>query len=252
LYSLLEKVMPRAVLKAVKATLLARGVLECDRVASPGKAFGYRLTAGYQDTRKLTCADDKLSRKIAVAYQAEERALQPVHRALLESLRRVKIDEARAEAIIGTLKPRPKKRKVPETVAQYRQRLREHAKAVAAGDHYLKCDRFGRVHTLLTSLKKDLLPCLYVEGEGGARVPLVALDLANSQPLFTALVAFRYYGGGKDARRRLLNTTFTEGAKDPYRGAQTRFGKAAAGRDRVCDSSSSAQRASHQYQTTNN
>jgi hypothetical protein len=75
---------------------------------------------------------------------------------------------------------------------------------------HLTVDRFGRVHTPITSLAKELRPCLSVAGES-----LVGLDLRNSQPLIAGICARQFYRS-KDARQRMLQRTF-DNDHDPYR-----------------------------------
>src|SRR5262249_29843365 len=84
-YRLLEKVIPRTVLAAVKTTLTDRGVIECDGVVRKGKALGYRLTAEYQETHAVVCPDAALNGRMWRAYAAEDRKLPQEHRWLLET-----------------------------------------------------------------------------------------------------------------------------------------------------------------------
>jgi hypothetical protein len=94
-------------------------------------------------------------------------------------------------------------------VREYRDALGGLSRRLAAGDHVLTCDRFGRVHTLLTRLHRDLRGCLSVNGE-----PLAGWDLKNSQPLFAGLLAC-WFVRSKDARYRLGRATFAD-AGNPY------------------------------------
>lgn len=56
-------------------------------------------------------------------------------------------------------------------------------------DFYINRDLYGnRIHTNITSLKRELRKCLIVDGE-----PLVELDIANSQPFFFSMVLKEFY-----------------------------------------------------------
>jgi hypothetical protein len=96
------------------------------------------------------------------------------------------------------------------TAAEYRRRCREYCRRVADGEHWFSCDAFGRVHTPLTALPKELRRCLSVNGQR-----LVGLDRKNSQPLLLGVFARQYYRKSRMGRSRLLNKSFG-GRKSPY------------------------------------
>jgi hypothetical protein len=224
---LLARVIPGGVLKKVKRLLLDRGVIECDREVVIGrKSLGYRLTPDYRQTRRVFCPDEDLNRKIARVYTREARTLQAVHLWLRENFGRLGIDMDRAAAIIAGLKPRTKGRKNPQTLGEYRLQRTELCQRIAGGDHFLTPDDYGRVHTLLTCLHKALRGCLFVRGPHGERLPLVNIDLRNSQPLILGILARQYYGKSQRARDRLQNVRFG-GKKNPYHAADQKLPRGA-------------------------
>jgi hypothetical protein len=211
----LRRVMTQALLPEVKRLLLDRGVIECDGVFRAGsKCLGYRLTPAYRKTERVVCTDDAYSRKIQEVYAREGKGLQAVHGWLRGNLGRLEMDPGKAGRVLATLRPR--RRGV--STAEYRLMLAEQCRRIAHKDHFLEVDDYGRVHTLVTSLKRELRACLGVRDEDGALQPLVGLDLANSQPLIAGVVALRYHGGSSTSRGRLLKASYGEGT-NPYHAA---------------------------------
>lgn len=235
-------------------------VIEVDEYVGAGRSRGYRLLPPYDETRRLVCTDPGVNQQVW-KLMAGQPKLHEVHRWLERKLPALELDWGRAVEVIETLEPdefgpatpeeaadadararrrharavrradargkphpRPPRpvRAVPraEQVAEYRRHLRERAKMLADGEHYFtRCD-FGRVHTPVTSLPKALRPCLSVGGK-----PLVGLDLKNSQPLFLALLAVRWYQGKARERDRvraaLIDAEFGPGV-DPHAGRPPR------------------------------
>src|SRR5262249_49452664 len=100
-----------------------------------------------------------------------------VHRHLLQYLRRVEIDYPSAlDALLGDEDFEP----ANETAIQF---LRDRA------FFFHVCD-YGRVHTNLTNLKSRMRPFLSYRG-----MPLVNLDIRNSQPLIFSILLRRRYAG---------------------------------------------------------
>jgi hypothetical protein len=210
-WNLLRKIIPEQKLKRVKKVLFDLKVIECDGIADRGKAFGYRFGEGCHRVRTVLCDDEEFSAKFRRVYAQEERDWQPIHRALKADLDRVAIDVEKAHAIISTLKPKRKRRKVPYSTAEYRQALLDHVAVIAEGDygHQLVVDKYGRFHHPFVSLKKRLLGCLSVDGK-----PIHWWDISNAQLLFLGVLARIYCGGTRQAKGRLRTRTF--GTKDPY------------------------------------
>jgi hypothetical protein len=170
------------------------------------KSYGYRLAAAYLTVRRTVCTDPELNRKIWRYEQERDRALLPVHCWLRGHLGLLKFDAARARRIVATMHPDPDSEL---TLEEYQCALAGICHRMAAGDHWLVCDPYGRVHTPVTSLPRQLRCCLSVAGE-----PLVGWDVKNSQPLMAALLACRFVRS-KDARHRLGRATFA-GMGNPY------------------------------------
>ena len=129
-----------------------------------------------------------------------------MHRWLKAKLNLLDFDQERARLIVASLEPEPGS---GLTAEGYRLDLLDHCLRLANGDGWFTVDAYGRVHTPLTSLHRELRCCLSVGGQ-----PLAAWDLKNSQPLMAGLLARRFYGSA-DARKRLQSCTFAD-RKRPY------------------------------------
>jgi len=79
---------------------------------------------------------------------------------------------------------------------------------IAAKEWSFSVCRYGRVHTDLTQCSKEVRPALRVDGQ-----PLVEIDIANSQPLFLALLLINYR---KNGNKTFAYVTFPERKSDPY------------------------------------
>jgi hypothetical protein len=214
----LRKVVPAQLWSRVRDTLVGAGVVEWDKTFDKGKCQGYRLRPEYRQTRRVACTNDALSRKIAAVYAADDRKLLPVHRWLVGNLARLEVDTGRAEAIIDTLKPRGS----GLAVAEHRQRVRDQVTMLANGDYRCTVCRFGRFHTPITRLPRELRCCLSAGG-----TPLVNVDLANSQPLIFGVLARDWLAGTASARHRLRHMPFK--ADNPYGASHRRLGGPGAG-----------------------
>jgi hypothetical protein len=223
-YAYLEQFIPRAVLKRVKETLTARGVLLCDGIAIRGeKAFGYRIAEPYRGTRQIFSACDRVNRRLAAAVARRQKGFQPVHAALLDCLRRVRIDAPAALREIARMRLRRKPRstapgQAPYTLQTYREDLGRCVKVIAAGADELTVDDYGRVHTPVTRLKRELARHLYFEGADGGREPVVWIDASCCQPLLIGFLARHYWSSSRDTRSRLCERTYGNG--NPYRASE--------------------------------
>ncbi|HEV3383921.1 MAG TPA: hypothetical protein VG097_03855 [Gemmata sp.] len=170
------------------------------------KSRGYRLARDYRRVRRIICTDEKLNRKIRVLSLRQDAKLLPVHYWLKSHFVRLHFDGERAASIIATLTPDDD---CKLEVEEYRLMLTGYCQRIADGEHRLSCDRFGRVHTHITSLKKELRSCLSVDGQ-----PIVGWDLANSQPLIAGLLARRFCRS-PSVQSRMSNATFKD-ENNPY------------------------------------
>lgn len=204
------KIIPPTVWPALRTRLEAMGIIEVDNHYVHGgrrpQAMGYRVTPGYHNTKRIECSDPVLARRIKRAYAADSVPWRPIHHHLRAQLDRVEIDLEKAERIITTMQPdNPEK----ITLTDYRHTLNGHAARIANGDHWLTVDRYGRVHTAITSLARELRPCLSIDGKR-----LVGYDLANSQPLIVGIVARQYHASRSTAKRLCGRTYQLKG--NPY------------------------------------
>jgi hypothetical protein len=202
----LLRVIPTKDFKPLKEALVKAGVLEVNPTECWGRCNGYRITEPFRKTYRVVCPDAMINRKIYVAYN-DGIGLLPVHRWLEGKLAQLSFDLDAARAILATMKPKRKRRQERLTPAEYRQRLAHQAEMLANGDVWLVADAYGRVHTPITSLPRELRKCLKVNGS-----PLVNIDLRNSQPLFLGLMAVEWSKGSKYVKSRLRSRKFPKPA----------------------------------------
>jgi hypothetical protein len=205
----LVKVIPSRALQEIRYRLTnnegkdgdsVEPVVLWDRTAIWGKkAFGFKLSPAYRSVRRMVCTNPELNKKIEKLASEESKALLPVHRWLREKLDLLDYDTQKAHSIIATLSPDDDSTLSPK---EYRRQRMDYWEKLAAREHFLVCDPYGRVHTPITALEKDLRPCLSVQGKH-----LVGLDLKNSQPLMAGLAARRFCTD-RLARSRMMNATF--------------------------------------------
>lgn len=206
-WKLLTRVIPREMWTEIRRKLTfyeAYPTVVERRASGLGRCRGYRLAEEFRETRRIVCTDARINRRVAKVYSTEPQQ-QPVHRWLKAKLDLVRFDMELADSILHTLRPTGRKMAATE----YRRRLRDYCTRLANGDHTFSVDVYGRVHTLITDLKRELRRCLSVNGQH-----LVNIDLANSQPLFLGILARQYLAGGRH-RKRLLARTFA-GTGPPY------------------------------------
>jgi hypothetical protein len=211
----LAKVVPSALIKDIRQQLVEDRVIECDGLTERGrKSLGYRLTDDYRSAQLITCTDPHYADKIYRTRDQAGQTLQPVHRWIARNLDRIRIDLERAQEIIKSLK-KPKHSKGYST-AKYRLDLQNDCQAFADSTRprLQTIDKYGRVHTSVVSLKRELRNALYVV-EKGKRQQLYMIDISNSQPLIAGIIARRFYDGTRMSRSRLLNHKFTN-ADNPY------------------------------------
>jgi hypothetical protein len=222
-YAYLVKVIPRKVWRELRAYLegLKRipdsdppgkyypKVIDCPGREQEGTCYGYRLTPDYRKTHRIVCTDNTLNRRIQKLYAREAGNPAPVHGWLRGKFDFLDFDLGEARLIIDKLKPRRNSRGPKLDVAAYRQLLSEYCQRIADREFWFNSDKFGRVHTPVTALKRELRCCLSVKGQ-----PVVGIDLANSQPLLLGVFGRQYFAH-RMARSRFLNKSF-DGRQSPY------------------------------------
>jgi hypothetical protein len=212
----LIRVIPERVWKELRTLLLNLGVIDWDRTALKGeKCYYYRVTPKYRTMKQGQCTDQALCRKVHRLRAREYNDLQEVHRQLWRlGLDRTYIDAEQANSLIATWQSPTG----AETDENYRERLGQQVKRIADRNYTLLVDDYGRVHTPITNLKKELRSCLYTLNNDGKRAPIAWLDVRNSQPLFLYVVCLHYLAGTREERYRMRTLVFD--GKDPYRKAQ--------------------------------
>ena len=202
------RVIPQEIFHPIRRRLVGRGIVEFDATWVPDtRCQGYRLADAYRKTKRIVCRNKELAERIQKLYTAERGPCLPVHRWLESKLDLLTFDWERAQEVIAKMQPDDDS---SLAVEEYRQAVAEACQRLAHADHWFHCDDYGRCHTPVTNLPKELRCCLSVDGQ-----PLVNLDLANSQPLMAGIVAAEYYGSKRKAAR-LLARRF--GGKNPYCG----------------------------------
>jgi hypothetical protein len=166
------------VYQQVRSSLIESGAIVCDnRYIEGEKSLGYKLGPEWSDMRqhKVAILNRKLANKIRANRQDWSKTPEGVHRHLLNCLRCVEIDyPAALDMLLGSdFEPSD------ETAIQL-IRDREF--------FFHVCD-YGRVHTNLTNLKSSMRPFLSYRG-----MPLVNLDIRNSQPLIFSILLMQHYG----------------------------------------------------------
>src|SRR5262249_2528382 len=112
----------------------------------------------------------------------------------------------------ATLKPehrRTKRHPQRPTVREHRMQRDDYCRLLAGLPWALTPDEYGRLHSPLTRLERELRDCLTLAGE-----PLTRTDLKNSQPLIMGMMAGDWLTGTKQARGRLCHRQFI--VKNPY------------------------------------
>ncbi|MDE2095612.1 MAG: hypothetical protein KGL39_00015 [Patescibacteria group bacterium] len=212
-YQLITKVIPRNLWPQIKNICLRSGIVESDHKTIPNKkSLGYRIARTSQVTHKVICNNPTTVQRIQKFYDSQNRIKAPIHRWLESKLLFLEFDLDQAIEIIQKLKPRKFKslHDKKTEICKYREKRIEYAKTLNDKQHYLIPDSFGRVHTLITALERELRCCLSVNGQA-----LINIDLANSQPLLLGIFARQYFRN-KKSRYRFLNKHFTQNKSPSY------------------------------------
>lgn len=197
----------------VRYALLDQGVIECDGKWYRGcKSLGYRLAGPYRGEFQRV----KIHKPALIAKMLRHRikredkpvpesTLEAVHRHLLASLRRVKIDTTRAYQMVDAMPEEPSTVSSPvpsspsctrgkprrlgsrgrcKMVNAYRKAInRITVEQISHGEFDYAICRQGRVHTPITRLFTAARACLSIDGK-----PLVSIDIVNSQLIFFTLL----------------------------------------------------------------
>jgi len=176
----LQRIVGRHNWEHVKHLAVGNGVVECNESYFAGtRAKGYRMSAAYaEDTWGLReVADNRLLWRLQRWWTERERAewksiesnpmlVSPeVCKFLYRELQRCGL---RDDAPVDQFAP-----EVAVAVDKIRR-----------GDWFFHRDQFGRIHTNLSNIKRELRRFLLVDGQR-----LVNVDIANSQPLFIGMAS---------------------------------------------------------------
>jgi hypothetical protein len=258
LYEIMERIIPRPVLKETRKALVLHKVIAIDETFVIGKmAFGYKLLPPFdEDVQPWTCTDEALNEAIARDRARAEALLNAVQKWLRGNLARAEFCLETAREIIPTLTPKRRKRKTGKrkagqpgkriTLAEYRRNLDLIAQAAAdPALRWFTPDEYGRIHTVFTATDKRLRGCF--RAPNGER--LVQIDVCACQLLLIGLlnalvetsrdgkgrVLMRLvdweYGGKEDpttamlalltARRGVLAALADRNPRNPENGGQT-------------------------------
>jgi len=177
----LKAIVPEA--PAVMKLLLDLNILERDTHYLPGeKSYGYRLVSDELRNavrKKIPLNDTRLSKRLAAQRQQATKA--PVHRWLRDQLYRIglaEIDQEYLRQVAVVSQMDKNKGTVEDKIEAYRYALN----MIQDGYYHAAADDYGRFHSNVTNLKRELRSVLRVSGR-----PLSEIDIKNSQLLFLAL-----------------------------------------------------------------
>jgi hypothetical protein len=190
----------------IRRLLLDRGVLECDESYTIGEtAKWYRLGRTWRDHRVHleTIRDRRLLAHIRGSKRRrdQERATTEPVAHLERWLQEVRVDEA-------TLRP---------WTCQRERSFKQHLTALKisvlqSGQAPIVVDRYGRVHSPLTNLRRAVRPALRIHGQ-----TLVEVDVSNAQPLILGFIVAKLLAGDWSLRQvRILG--LARDLRDPFHG----------------------------------
>lgn len=177
----LRRVIPGRVLPKLIRHLITAEVIECDGWYIKGrKARGYRLSSKFRNvkTQRIRCEKVKLTRKIRCLSERGRAAISlDIHKYLLRWLQHLEIDVDEAVWIVEQANISDERKTI----------IRHSIDRIFEQEWNFSFDPFGRVHTNLTNLSSLVRSTLHLGGNN-----LVEIDIANSQPLFLALLVLHF------------------------------------------------------------
>lgn len=172
--AILKRVLPWRDYRKILQMLIDQDVIECDRSYQVGtKSKGYRLTVQYRGLahRRHLVRDKNLDAKMRKLREDMDAGIVlPVHRHLWRYLQQIDLSEPLPDFGIFD-------RQVQELIDK---------------DFRFRVCQYGRVHTNLTNMRKDIRQYLNYQGQ-----ELSNLDISNSQPLFLGVVVLNHYINNK-------------------------------------------------------
>ncbi len=177
---LLDKVMAKDDRRQLVDAMIDREVVERSNYEVGVKAFGYRLHRRFaRDQHATTRASDRrlirsLERFRAAARERQAARWLPVHFALAERQRSLRIDMDQAAECIAALPAESNPFDVQSILAN----------DIHQGRYRLSVGTWGRVSNSITSMKREVRPALRAGGQ-----KLQSVDIRNSQPAFLGQAA---------------------------------------------------------------
>lgn len=171
---LLRQVLPFRQYKYILADLVDVGIIEREGNYAIGKECRkFRLTKAYrqQSPAEYVITHKCLLKKITKVEELlrQRRPLTDLQQYLFDCVKRLTVDTAH---LPGNLSD-----KVMLAI-----------EFVNSGRYFMKPDKYGRIHTNLTTLKRDVRRDLLLDG---IRHHLTLVDVKNSQPLFLCLLLLK-------------------------------------------------------------
>lgn len=198
-FDYLREVIPDRIIVPLKVALIAEEVIECDGHYIEGrKSLGYRLGEKHWKARLIRVAvgDKATAKKIKATRRAKYKKVRlDVHVWLRSQFKRLEVDLPLALSLLSG-HHRFELVKIPVEQIAYKE------------TEFGPC-RYGRVHSSLTRCSRRMRSALHVSGES-----LVMLDVANSQPLFMALLVINYR---KQGNKTFGYVTFSKNSTNQYR-----------------------------------
>ena len=196
---LLAQVMGDAgVVAKVRDAMVEAELIKCDRKDIRGfKSYGHKLTDSpiFASWERFQPDGERFRKRIVKfkSYIADPSIMQrkpmqskpiakvPVIEHLKENVRRAGF----SPALEGVLEGLPDKQYCKEAQFGTKKELaRNQVDLFEGGFHRMNSCPYGRFHTNVTGMCRELRPCLQIEG-----VPLWEIDISNSQPYFLANMA---------------------------------------------------------------
>ena len=189
----LVKVILPEVWHPLRERLVSLGVINHDPYWTPGsRSMGYSITPKYRrNTKRIICSDPELAKRFEAMRQKEQAKALSVHTHLERTIDMATVDQGKWDNT--AVEPDENDNTSAE---ERRNRLAHIRQRITNGDTWFTVDIYGRVHTAITNLPRELRCCLKVKGQS-----LVGLDLANSQPLLAGMLASQFYANRKSALR---------------------------------------------------
>lgn len=166
-------------MEAIRDALVKAGVLEMRPHYVRGKhSFSFRLGQdfAFSSFNKIQIHDSRTIQRLQKIRRLQCPSiytLEQPYRGLLQWLQRVEVDYELAVHLLRLLPMDPEKR-VAKLLSLEMLKDKDF--------FFIGPDRFGRIHTNISNLWRNLRPLLRIQGER-----LVNIDIANSQPLFFGL-----------------------------------------------------------------